>query len=608
MTLHSNPMELTADHLRQALHPELVSLPELSAARANLAALCAAPQTQYLLTQTQHLMEHIDHIPLLRYTAARRFKTDGDRQEYETPYFHKRAALSAATLRLFLGQTDLQTVVQNYVWSLCEDTTWVVPASEPRAIDLFSAETGFLLAETVTLLGDMLDVEVRHRVRQEIERRIFTPYLHAHRLFDWYQRSSNWNGVCNSSVAATFLLLEPDPDRVAQAIEIALAGLNVYLERAFEPDGSSTEGISYWHYGLSNFVAFAEMLRARSNGAINLLDTPRMRLIASYPSKIRLSATSFATFSDCNEHPTFQAGVVARLAERTGETSLWDLLARPVKPRSDWRLPMQIRTMLWWDGNQAEASPPEDTILPASEIARLTGRAPDGAPIALVIKSGHNNEHHNQNDVGSFIVHVDGENLLTDPGRGLYTQAYFSPRRYENIFANSYGHSVPRIGGQLQGVGQNYAGALCDVVIGAKAETHKQAVVDFARAYPVDNLLTARRTLLLSTHGDDIGTIWLCDSFSFNPFLPAGAHAVEEALITWYDVSVEGAVALVFGQRHTLRLEIKQPEGAEFQLECLEEESKVNAKPNVLKRLSVTLAPKVELHVSIRMQIIAPRQ
>ncbi len=108
-----------------------------------------------------------------------------------------------------------------------------------------------MLAETLQLLGETLDAEVRHRVRTEIERRIFDPYLRMHHLHSWYSSGhNNWSGFCNSAVAVTFLLLEPEPGRLARAIKIALNGLRVFLDRAFEQDGSSTEGIGYWHYGL----------------------------------------------------------------------------------------------------------------------------------------------------------------------------------------------------------------------------------------------------------------------------------------------------------------------------------------------------------------------
>jgi hypothetical protein len=588
----SDPFHLTAAEIQSLIIPGTFCLPELESARRDLDSLRRAPQTQIALKETQSSMEAIEQIPLPTYTHYRQFIRNGDRSDFETPYFLRRSKLTAAALRFFLGQADLKNAVQDYVWAICEETNWVPPAHENVIIDLFSAETGFMLAGLLMLLGDTLDAEVRSRVRVEIERRILDPYLRFCRLQWWYKGHSNWNGVCNSSVAATFLLLEPEPGRAACALELALAGLQVFLDTAFEPDGSSTEGVGYWHYGLMNFVALAEMLRARTNGAIDLLDSDHIRNIAAFPAKLLLSSSNFATFSDCPDAINFNPGIIARLAERTGERSLLDLLTPPVPAERLGGLTMMLRNMLWWDGKYHEGGPVGDTYLPLGGVARLTTRAPRGSPVVLAIKAGHNDENHNQNDVGSFILHVDGESLLTDPGRGLYTRQYFGPERYENIFTNSYGHSVPRIGGQMQKEGREFCGQIVSVETG---EPVKRVELEFARAYPVADLASARRQVTLQSE-----TVWLQDTFRFS----ANPVEVEEAFITWFDVDANGATAVIHGQRHDLRLAIESPEGLSFSVERLEEQSKINARPGVLKRICVTLPVVSETQIRVRMEIV----
>ena len=599
----ADPFQLTAAQIQPLLASGAPMFPELEAARADLDTLRAAPQTEVVLAQTEPLMDTIQQIPSTPYTLYRLFVRNGDRRRYENPYFEKRTRLAAATLRLFLGQTELKDIVQDYIWDICEESNWVVPAHENRAIDLFSAETGFVLAETLNLLGDTLDAEVRHRVRGEIERRIFDPYLRLHTSLNWYKGHNNWNGVCNSSVAATFLLLEPEPGRVAQALEIALGGLAVFLETAFESDGSSTEGVAYWHYGLINFVALTELLRARTEGAIDLLDSEHMRRVAAYPAKMQLSGPWFASFSDCDETVTFNPGILMRLAQRTGERSLLNLLALPGDWRGHWRLTMMLRNLLWWDGSEAKSPSLEDTVLPVGGVARFVAQTPTGASVVLAIKAGHNAENHNQNDVGSFMLHVDGENILTDPGRGLYNRAYFSAQRYDNIFANSYGHSVPRIAGDLQREGREFVGEMLDV------ETEgalKRADVEFARAYPTSGLASLQRRVLLSADGEQAGTAWLQDEFRFDQGTNGGPGEVEEALITWLPVDVDGGTALLRGQRNAVRLVIEAPEGAQFQVEELKEQSEANAKPGILKRLSFVLPAASQSQARVRMEVVAP--
>ena len=588
----ANPFNLTADEIQRLLAPGAPSLPELDAARRDLGALYHAPQTQMMLEQTQSFSETIEQIPALPYTHYRLFRRTGDRQQFEAPYFLRRSRLAAAALRLFLGQADLKDIVQDYVWAICEETNWVLPAHENDLIDLFSAETSFMLAELLAFLGDTLDAEVRARVRTEVERRVFDPYLRFYHLCWWYKSGLNWNGVCNSSVAAAFVLLEPEPGRLARALELALAGLRVYLDTAFEEDGSSNEGVGYWHYGLINFVALAEMLRARTEGAIDLLAAERMRRIAAFPAKLWLSGANFAPFSDCEEILHLDPGVIARLAARTGESALADLLTPSLVSGRDRGLPMMLRNILWWDGRYRQPVPAGDVYLEQGNIVRLTAHTPAGSPVIVMIKAGHNDENHNQNDVGSFMLHVGDETLLTDPGRGLYTRQYFGPERYENIFANSYGHSVPRVGDQLQRAGREFYGRFLNIETNGPT---KQAQLEFARAYPLPNLISARRQITITK----LGMVWLEDAFSFseNPL------EVEEAFVTWFEVDARGATVVIHGQHHQLQLTLEAPAESRFEVEHLTEQCRANAKPGVLKRIRVALPVAGETQIRVRMEV-----
>jgi hypothetical protein len=593
----SDPFGLTAAEIARLLIPGTAGLPELESARQDVEAFRRSPAVQQMLRATQYHMDELAPIPQTAYTHYRLFKRTGDRTNYETPYFTKRARMAAAAIRLFLGQAELKDVVQDYVWSICEETNWVVPAHENRLIDLFAAETSFLLAELLVLLGDTLEAEVRARVRGEIERRVFDPYVRFAPLNNWYDGHNNWAGVCNGSVACAFLLLEPEAGRVARALEIAFVGLRAFFDNAFERDGSSTEGVGYWRYGLLNVIALSEMLRARTNGALDLLDSEHVRKIAAYPAKLHLSGPYFAPFSDCDDQVVLHPGVTTKLVERTGETSLLNLERRlpPTKqPGRDFRLPMILRDMVWWDGQVREAAlPQDDAYLPIGGVARLVGRTPNGAPLVLAIKAGHNAENHNQNDVGSFVLHVDGETFLTDPSRGLYSRQYFGPERYDNVFANSYGHSVPRIGGQLQREGREFYCEMLNVEIGGMT---KRVELEMARAYPVANLASLRRQIVL----DSSGTVTLQDMVRFaeNPM------PVEVALVTWLEVQAGGGSAVIHGERHAARLTIESPSRSSFQVERLEEQCRANAKPGILKRITVALPAALETRARIRIDIL----
>ena len=595
------PFNITEAQLRRACLAQKASFPELETARLQCETLRQAPQTQFVLAQTRQTMEDIEHIPQTNYSSYRAFQRSGERGHYEAAYFLKRTRLAAAALRLFLGQTRLKDNVQDYLWSICEETNWVLPAHENVIIDLFAAETGFVLAETLLLLGETLDSEIRQRVQQEIAQRIFTPYLHSYASYWWYKTDNNWNGVCNSAIAATFLLLEPEPESTVQALTIALQGLQVFVERAFEGDGSSSEGVSYWHYGLMNFVALSELLYARSQGEINLLASTRLQQIAAYPAQVQLYGSQFANFSDCDESVKFNPGIVVRLAERTHEPSTKNLLALPAQPDIDWRLTMMLRNILWWDGTQPSATQLNDAWLRTNGIVRLVTKNAWHDDVILTVKAGHNGENHNHNDIGSFILNVAGENLLVDPGRGLYSRAYFNEQRYENIFANSYGHSVPMINETLQAAGHTFVGHIEQV---NTEGPRKQVSMEFGRAYPVPELLSAKRRLLFGIDGEEAGTTWLYDTFTFSN----APSKVEEVFVTWLECTIDGAAARIHGQHYDLLLAIEHPQDIKFGLELLEKESRANEKAGVLRRLTITLPPAAVVQVNVRMQLIRHTQ
>ena len=112
-----------------------------------------------------------------------------------------------------------------------------------------------------------------------------------------------------------------------------------------------------------------------------------------------------------------------------------------------------------------------------------------------------------------------------------------------------------------------------------------------------------KRQLLVAAEGEQAGTIWLQDEFRFDQDASGGPSEVEEALITWLDVDIDGATALLHGRRHDLRLVIEAPEATSFDLEELREQSEANAKTDILKRLRFVLPAAAEVQVRVRMEI-----
>lgn len=559
--------------------PPTSLIPELIEAAKEPELVCDRPSAPMVQGAAEPYLADIENIPRLTYTRYREVQRYTNRYIYRVPQFEKRAKMATAAVQVLFGRDEYLSTLHDYIWSTCEETKWILPQREDLEIDLRVCGTGFTMAELIVGLEHRLEDRVVKRVRKEIDRRVFARYLD--RKEGWWKGHNNWNGVCNGAIGTAFLLLEKDEDRLARAVATVLEGLETFLNVAFTGDGGCEEGPGYWQYGMSNLVCFSEALRQRTGGEIDLLATDRVKEIAAYPPKVMLSPGHYFSYSDSSEESAFHPGLVQRLAERSGVEELLKILAKPGELQSGWRRFHEMwRALMWWDGTRPKDVKVEDSMLPATEVVRLTGETTSGASVVLAAKAGHNAASHNHNDVGVFVLHVDGETFICDPGSGAYSVRYFSEHRYENIFANSYGHSVPRIGEQLQSVGKEYAGEYTEIDTDGD---EKRVEMRIEGAYNVLNLEKLNRLLVMSPEGD----VTIEDTFGFSET----PLAVEEAFVTWRNTMVSGNTALLVGENHVLELTIEAPRGPTFELEVLKEESEANRKEVPLKRLAFVIEP-----------------
>ncbi|MFA7691562.1 MAG: hypothetical protein GX117_00195 [Candidatus Hydrogenedentes bacterium] len=571
----------TAEQMKQLLQNTPASpllFPELEALSPS--ELAALPVSAVLVDWGKGAAATTE-LPQLTYSLYRLFKKTGDRSAFQTPYFEKRSLLAREALVLLLSN-DLTRLdrVNDLIWSICEETSWVLPAHEKDAsyIDLAAAETGAWLAQIAATLGDTLPKEIHERVHQELTRRIFDPFLTYGEKYGWSRGLNNWTGVCAGSVGQAFLLYEKDEDRLAQALALIVQQLERFIDKGFHTDGSCLEGIGYWSYGLSEYVVFAEMLRVRTAGAIDLLAHEKMPSIAAYPLSVYLGNNTYASFADSQERNTIDAYLAGHLSKRTGNKAL----AALASPQPQGQFHFALRNILWEIETVEKDLPITDLFLPESGIIKLSTPV-SGGTLTVIAKAGHNAEPHNNNDVGSFIVAVDGVVYLCDPGAGLYNRDYFSGKRYESIFANSYGHSVPRIQGKLQATGPRSSGSIEQL-------GDKGTRIRFEAAYAMAELEEAERIIQLQAQG-----LTLQDRFHFQE----GSFDVEEALMTWQRVEAEGDTVRIMTDTGTLEI---QSDGGSFAVESLEDICKANKKKGILSRITLTGTASPDFAVKFRMQ------
>jgi hypothetical protein len=125
---------------------------------------------------------------------------------------------------------------------------------------------------------------------------------------------------------------------------------------------------------------------------------------------------------------------------------------------------------------------PRDVWLPEIEVMVARDNAGVTEGFFVAAKGGHNAESHNHNDIGNFVIYIDGKPVLVDAGVETYTAKTFSEQRYEIWTMQSAYHSLlPTIEGVQQLPGAEYKATHVRYTADDAAAT---LILDMAAAYP----------------------------------------------------------------------------------------------------------------------------
>jgi len=527
-------------------------------------------------------------IPVLRRSAYRDYQRCGRRDRWETPNLARRARLDDASMALWLDhpRADLDHV-QDLLWTICEDWTWVMPAHESLSVDLGSVMCARLLAETVMLHRSLLEAEVIARVTTLIDERIWSRVCDPARTLWWRTVDTNWNLVCWGDTIRSALCLIDDPQRLANILHPAVSALN-YGIAGFTADGGCVEGPGYWDYGFGFFARAALALHQRTAGRINLLDNESCRRIARFPLAASLRGKERALFADCRSG--FISSETALAINALCPTP--ELLAF-CKADPSGRLDCHSLHDLALSDGRPLPHPPDvhDALLPDLGLAKLQGR-PGRSQLTLFCLGGHNGVPHNHNDLGSFVLYRGLRDLLTDPGGPRYTRDTFGPKRYDNVYCSADGHSVPVVNGVRQEVGSEYRATVTTVV----EERLKTATVDLSAAYPKRaGLRSFHRTFRLDAKANHLE---LEDVFAFS----RQPRSLECRFISLDRVRITKRGRQVLIGDGAARIVLSTTVAGRFSVEVLAAEAKANGKDQVISRISfipARLARETTLRFSI---------
>ncbi|HPA18302.1 MAG TPA: heparinase II/III family protein [Verrucomicrobiae bacterium] len=446
--------------------------------------------------------------------------------------------------------------------SLCAERTWTMPAHDRKlenfyaksvSIDLASSDVAWQFATALYLLGDRVEPDVRALIRSRIDAWVLNPARDGitgkGREQGWMRATHNWNAVCTAGVTgAALALVEPREDRALFAAA-AEASTRFFLS-GFTPDGYCSEGMGYWNYGFGHFLLLAETLSQATSGKLNLLDMPGAQEPARFPVNIHIQDGVYPAFADCavGSRPSaaymyfinryFQAG--------------WPQYNNLDDAGATGGLP---ENLLFGFPNSASNKPapppkPNDGIRSWFKDAGILIARPmpgSASRLAVALKGGNNAEHHNHNDLGSYVAVLGHEAIILDPGGEVYTARTFSKDRYTSKVLSSYGHPVPVVGGRLQRTGRE---AQAKVLESKFSDSTDTLALDLTSAYDTPGLKRLVRTFVYSRSGD--GRLTVRDDVVLEK--PATFETALITLDTWQQLAPK--TLLIRGSRTALGAEI----------------------------------------------------
>ncbi|MBR2971889.1 MAG: heparinase II/III family protein [Clostridia bacterium] len=400
--------------------------------------------------------------PVMKFSKIHLYVECGNREIFEKDRIEYETRLHALFLAYIITEDDKYlSPLSDIIWGICNFESWSIPAhvaedlsiaDRRRNLDLCSCIFGYRLSEILYLIGDKLPELVYRRAKAEVQYRIIDSFAnHKDERYFWLTTNNNWAAVCIAGVLCSYLYLATDEEIEAELprmIEIA----DNYLA-GFEEDGCCTEGYAYWNYGFSFFCLFAKMLSDYTDGEINYFKSEKVHNIAMFQQNILLNENECLSFSDGGLSFEPYSWLSHFLKGIYPDMQLPALPDECITDYSTAPLPngTPIRYIFWTNPDYVG-----DILVPKSHrFKNAEWFLYHSKNYSLGAKAGHNDEFHNHNDVGSFLISKGGRVTFCDPGGGEYTKDYFDPKHRYSIFVTSgRAHSVPIINGEYQAFGK----------------------------------------------------------------------------------------------------------------------------------------------------------
>lgn len=295
---------------------------------------------------------------------------------------------------------------------------------------LDTAEMTLALAIGYDWLYGALTPEERVMIRTAIEKKGLSPNLDAKSRPGWERGGNNWNQVCNAGmVGGALALQESDPDRAAEVVSRALAGLPAAM-KVYDPDGTYPEGPGYWEYGTTFNVVLISMLESAMGTDFGLTRAPGFLKSGDFMLNIMGPTARYYNFSDCGSGSGYSPAMSWFALRANRPDWMWfempllrgdleDVLEEKGRRSPDRFFPFAL---IWAPEKPERAQPVRRAWLgdgPNPLAAFRTSWTSDAAAF-LAVKAGTPGASHGHMDVGSFIYDANGIRWSLDLGMQDY--------------------------------------------------------------------------------------------------------------------------------------------------------------------------------------------
>ena len=542
--------------------------------------------------QYENLMKRADEMaatelvsPLPLYLE---FSQNGNRVNYQQRYFKINHFGALVAAYCSTGDVKYLRNIEKRIRLILTLPSWVLPAhdlqlkgyrQEEVLIDLFSSNLGGELATLLYILEPDMDKTLAAELRKAIFHHVITPIEEvvegksAPERFSWLNRNNNWNPICKRGVIETILRIGMEKKRIDKIIKLFFDNFENYMA-SFGNEGYCDEGLKYWSASCGDYLFISALLKQYDRRDI-LFTEPRILKAVMYPENIMMAPGFYPAYNDCSID---------------AQPSMYYLQLRDIMlgkrkgfadniPFADSITGIAMRLFYPADNTPAEVKndAPYSTFPDAGAFVM---RQMPGSPMSVSFKGGHNRESHNHNDVGTYVIAVDGVPVVLDPGSEIYTARTFGRRRYESNLLNSYGHSVPRINGRLQvnfAADENGIPLKRDTVISDVqgillkydfSADHGMAKFDLRRVYHhITSIRKLERTFVFNRKNG--GSFTVSDEAKFSP-----AADFEDAVITLGEVKeLAHGKYLISWRGKSLELNVKSNIPYKFSIDTIKEDT-----------------------------------